>query len=45
MPPFPLLLKDGDYDLKSPMTSSIPPPQKKEEEKTRDAKRQQQNSW
>lgn len=44
MPPSPLLLKDVDYDLKSPMTSSTPPP-KKEEEKTRDAKRQQQNSW
>lgn len=46
MPPSPILLKDVDYDLKSPMTSSTPPhPPKREEEKTRDAKRQQQNSW
>lgn len=46
MPPSPLLLKDVDYDLKSLMTNSTPVPlPKKEEEKTRDAKRQQQNSW
>lgn len=29
MPPSPLLLKDVDYDLKSPMTSSTPPLKKK----------------
>lgn len=26
MPPSPFLLKDVDYDLKSPKTSSTPPP-------------------
>lgn len=33
MPPSPLLLKDVDYDLKSPMTSSTPPPLKKKRRK------------